>query len=99
MQFTKDIEAIILERIDNPGWLTTRGVLLDPSGKSSEEEHRRVEEVMKRLSAEGKVTLWRLILQNDDSELMAAARPGMELDKDLESRGAWAKAVPYAEKE
>lgn len=91
----KDIERLVLERIANPGWVTTRGILLDPEGKSSREDHKQVEEVMKRLAERGLVTLWTLILQEGKENLLTAARPGIELDKDLEQRGAWATAEPY----
>lgn len=88
-------EKLILERIDKPGWVTTRGILLDPAGVGAEEDHRQVEEAMKNLAEQGKVTLWRLILQDDAGELLTAARPDLELDRDLEERGAWATAVRY----
>lgn len=91
----KEIERLVLERIANPGWVTTRGILLDPEGKSSEEKHRQVEEVMKSLADRGLVTLWRLIVHEGQENLMTAARPGIELDKDLQQRGAWATAEPY----
>jgi len=91
----KNLEELIIERIDRPGWVTTRGILLDPSGRLSDEEHEKVKEAMKSLAGRGVVTLWRLIIQDDGGELLAAARPGLELDKDLERRGAWAKAFPY----
>jgi hypothetical protein len=90
-----ELESRILERIDSPGWVTTRGVLLDPSGRASEEENRRVEQAMLNLAKEGKLTVWRLLLQNEPTELMAVARVGFALDKELEQRGAWAKAVRY----
>lgn len=89
------IEKLILERIANPGWVTTRGILLDPQGQSAPEEHLEVEKVMVQLAQRGLVSLWRLILQDGEETLMAAARPDLELDKDLEQRGAWAWAEPY----
>ena len=91
----KTLEELIMERIERPGWVSTRGVLQDPSGAKSEEEHKRAEQAMKDLAAQGRVTLWRLIIHDHNEELLAAARPGLELDKDLEERGAWAQAVPY----
>lgn len=90
-----DIEKKILERIANPGWVTTRGVLTDPAGQVDSEEYQKVQTTMQSLAGKGMVTLWRLVLEADGSELMAAARPDLELDKDLERRGAWAKAVRY----
>jgi hypothetical protein len=93
---SKTIEEDIMERINGPGWVTTRGVLKDPSGKSNEEEVRLVEEAMKRLAEKGLLTLWRLKLEYEDAVLLAAARPGLELDKDLEQRGAAAKAERYS---
>lgn len=91
----KSLEQLIMERIERPGWVSTRGILQDPGGQLDAEEHRRAEAAMKKLAEEGRVTLWRLIIQERDEELLAAARPGFELDKDLEERGAWAKAVRY----
>jgi hypothetical protein len=90
------IRKMIMDRIDRPGWTTTRAVLQDPSGQGSVEEHQRIESVMKQLADEGHVRLWRLELEQEEGkELIAAAQPGLELDKDLENRGAWAKAKPY----
>lgn len=86
-------EEKIMARIKNPGWVTSRGILSDPSGQADPEERLKIEEAMKSLAERGRVKLWRLILEADGSELMTAARPDLELDKDLESRGAWAKAV------
>ncbi|MEW6136697.1 MAG: hypothetical protein AB1733_00585 [Thermodesulfobacteriota bacterium] len=89
----KSIEELIMERIERPGWVSTRGILLDPAGKLDTEEHRQVEAVMKKLAREGKLLLWKLIIRDKGEELLAAARPDLELDKDLEERGAWAEAV------
>jgi hypothetical protein len=91
----KTVEQLVMERIDHPGWVSTRGVLMDPAGVLNSEEHRRAEEAMKNLAERGLVTLWRLIIQDTEEDLLAAARPGFELDKDLEERGAWARAVRY----
>ncbi len=93
---SKGIEETIMDRINGPGWVTTRGVLKDPSGQSTEEEVREVEDAMKRLAEKGLLTLWRLKLEYEDAVLLAAARPGLELDKDLEERGAAAKAERYS---
>lgn len=93
----EQIEKIILDRIDKPGWVASRGVIRDPRGQFPPEEIARVEAVMKKLAKEGRVTLWRLFIENEGVELLSAARPGLELDKDLEERGAWAKATPYEE--
>ena len=93
---SKGIEEAIMDRINGPGWVTTRGMLKDPSGQSTEEEVHRVEDAMKRLAEKGLVTLWRLKLEYQDAELLAAARPSLELDKDLEQRGAAAKAERYS---
>ena len=92
---SKDLEEAILDRINGPGWVATRGVLRDPSGRSKEEDYARVEEAMKKLAEKGLVTLWRLVLENEPTTLLAAARPGLELDKELERRGAAAKAERY----
>lgn len=91
----ESIEQEIMERIKSPGWVATRGVLRDPAGELDPTEYARIEAVMKQLAEKGLVTLWRLILQNDETVLLAAARPGYELDKELEQRGAWATAEPY----
>jgi hypothetical protein len=93
----KMIERVILERVQAPGWVTTRGVLRDPSGEMADEESKKVEVVMKDLASKNQVTLWKLIMQDNGAELMVAARNGLELDKDLEARNAWAKAVPFKE--
>jgi hypothetical protein len=86
------IEKEIMERMKAPGWVTTRGVLLDPLGDKDNVEHQRIEEVMKRLKEEGRVVLWRLTVDRDGSVLLAASRPDYPLDEELRTRGAWAKA-------
>jgi hypothetical protein len=88
-------EKTILERVERPGWVTTRGVLLDPTGSAAQDEIIAVEQVMRDLAGRGLITLWRLIIEADGQELLAAARTDLELDKDLEDRGAWAKAIRY----
>jgi hypothetical protein len=93
---TKEIEEVIMDRINGPGWVTTRGVLRDPSGQSNEEDYTAVEEAMKKLAEKGLVTLWKLKLEYEDAVLLAAAKPGLELDRDLEERGAAAKAERYS---
>jgi hypothetical protein len=90
-----NIERTIMERIERPGWIATRGVLQDPTGQQDGDEYQKVEAVMRDLAAKGKVRLWRLIMQQDNAELMAAAKLDLELDKELESKGAWATAKPY----
>ncbi len=90
-----DIEREIMDRIKSPGWVTSRGLLKDPTGQLDEQEYAQIEEVMKRLGEQGTVVLWRLKLQNEDTELLTVAKPGYELDKELEKRGAWAKAEKY----
>jgi hypothetical protein len=91
------IERIILDRIERPGWFSTRAILGDPRGPFSSDDLPRIEAVMKRLADKGVVALWRLILEQEGVELLAASRPDLELDKDLEQRGALAKAVRYEE--
>lgn len=86
------IEEMILQRIKSPGWTTTRAMQHDPNEDPTPEELSRIEEVMTNLAKQGKVTLWRLVADHLTSELMAAAKPGLELDRELEERGAWAKA-------
>jgi hypothetical protein len=88
----ENIEETILKRIKSPGWTTTRAIQQDPNEDPTPEELRRIEEAMMILAKQGKVTLWRLVPDHGESELMAAARPGLELDRELEERGAWAKA-------
>jgi hypothetical protein len=88
----ENIEEKILARLKSPGWTTTRALQQDPNEDPSPEELRRIEEAMRNLAKQGKVILWRLVPDQMESELMAAARPGLELDKELEERGAWAKA-------
>jgi hypothetical protein len=90
-----DYEKIILDRLTQPGWITTRGVLRDPSGQADPDDYLAVEEVMKEMAAAGAITLWTLILDEDGKSVMAAARPGMELDKELQQRNAVAKAQRY----
>ena len=91
----RSLEQLIMERIERPGWVSTRGILHDPGAQLDSEEHRKAEAAMRKLAQEGRVTLWRLIIEERNEELLVAARPGFELDKDLEERGAWAKAVRY----
>jgi hypothetical protein len=91
----ESLEQLIVDRITTPGWVSTRGILRDPGGESDPEENARAEDAMKKLAAEGRVVLWRLIIRDRGEELLAAARPGFDLDKDLKDRGAWAEAVRY----
>ncbi len=86
------VEHEILERVKSPGWVTTRAIVLDPSDPPNQEENDHIEAVMKKLADEGKVVLWRLKIENDDTPLLAAARPDYQLDKELEARQAWATA-------
>jgi hypothetical protein len=90
-----NIELEILARIKSPGWVTSRGLLGDPTGQLDEQEYAQIESAMKKLAEQGVVVLWRLKLQNEEAELLTVARPGYELDKELEQRGAWATAVRY----
>jgi hypothetical protein len=93
----ENLEKAIMEKIEFPGWTASRGLLRDPTSEATEEEYRLIEDAMRSLAGQGKVRLWRLILEQDGSQLLAAAKPDLELDKDLEERGAWAKAVLYEE--
>ncbi|MBM4326878.1 MAG: hypothetical protein FJ118_06905 [Deltaproteobacteria bacterium] len=92
----EELKKAVLIKLEGPGWTTARAVLAIVGGEMDESEMRRVEEAMLELAAEGKVELWRLILDEDKSEVLVAALPGMELDKELERRQAWAMAVRYA---
>ena len=47
---------------------------------------------MKSLAQRGKVALWKLVYKHEPLEFMAVSKPDMELDKELEERGAWATA-------
>ena len=91
----KNIEREILDRINSPGWVTSRGLVRDPAAQPDDQEYAQIESVMKRLGEQGIVELWRLKLETEDAELLTVARPGYELDKELEKRGAWAKAEKY----
>ncbi len=92
------LEEAILRRVASPGWTSVIALLKDPSSGGSEHEVKQVEDAMKRLAEDGKVRLWKLIMEhNEGKELLAASRLDMELDKELEKRGAWASAVPYKE--
>jgi hypothetical protein len=91
----QDFEKFILDRLTQPGWITTRGVLRDPTGQADPDDYLAVEEVMREMAAKGIVTLWKLTLDEDGKSVMAAVRPGMELDKELEQRNATAKAERY----
>ena len=88
----ENIEETIVKGLKSPGWTTTRALQQNPNEDPSPEELRKIEEAMMSLARQGKVTLWRLVPDNLESELMATARPGLELDRELEERGAWAKA-------
>jgi hypothetical protein len=90
-----EIERSIMDRIKEPGWVTTRGILRDPVGELDSEEYRHIEAAMKRLHERGLVSLWKLTVQNDGAVLMTAARPDYQLDTELEERGGWAKAERY----
>lgn len=87
-----DYRQIILERIAQPGWVTTRGVLRDPTGQADPEDYLAIEELMKEMAANGEITLWTLTLDEDQRSVMAAARPGLALDEELVRRNAAAKA-------
>ncbi|MBI5572032.1 MAG: hypothetical protein HY914_18965 [Desulfomonile tiedjei] len=91
----QDFQKAIMQRMEQPGWVTTRGILRDPTGQADPDDYVAVEETMKELAGLGQIVLWRLIVLDDGVEMLAAARPGLELDKDLEQRGAWAKAERY----
>ena len=93
----ENLEKAIMDKIEMPGWTASRGLVHDPTSEDCAEECRLIEDAMRSLAGRGKVRLWRLILNRDGSELMAAAKPDLELDKDLEERGAWAKAILYEE--
>lgn len=92
------LEEAIMRRIASPGWTSVMALLKDPSSGGAEHEVKQVETAMKRLAENGKVRLWTLIMEHEEGKkLLAASRLDMELDKELEKRGAWASAVPYSE--
>ncbi|MFH0825165.1 MAG: hypothetical protein V2B18_20635 [Pseudomonadota bacterium] len=91
------IEDRIMEMLDRPGWVSVRGCVNPSSSPPTEEELRRVETVMYAVAKQGRAALWRLIIQDGAEELLAVARPDLELDKELEQRSAWAKAVRITE--
>ncbi len=88
----QDLEKDILRRIEHPGWTTTRALLRNPHKEPEPEEVQAIEEVMRSLARRGLVTLWKLVYPEGTAALMAAARPDLILDQELESRGAWATA-------
>jgi hypothetical protein len=91
------LERAILGRTASPGWVTTRGLVQNPAEEPDIQETARIEAAMKRLEKQGLVALWTLKIEHQRTEMLAASRPDYELDKDLERRGAWAKAEPYKE--
>jgi hypothetical protein len=95
----EDLEKHILRRLEYPGWTATRALLADPQEEPQPEEVRSIEELMKTLAGRGVVTLWRLVYADGTADLMAAARPDLALDEELESRGASARAerIPLPE--
>ncbi|MFZ5867580.1 MAG: hypothetical protein ACOYXY_16980 [Thermodesulfobacteriota bacterium] len=92
----EELKKAVLTKLEGPGWTTARAVLAIIGSEVDEEVTRRVEEAMREMAEEGQVELWKLILDADKSEMLVAALPGLELDKELEKRQAWAKAVRYA---
>lgn len=88
-------EKTIMDRLVQPGWITTRGVLQDPTGQADPDDYLEVERVMKYLAEKGVIRLWKLTLEVDGATVMAAARPEMELDTELERRQAAARAEIY----
>jgi hypothetical protein len=90
-----EIEERILQRIDKPGWVATRGLVSEPDDPSAQHEYGIIEDIMKSLAHRGVVELWRISLLDGGQSYLAAARPELKLDKDLEQRGAWATAEKY----
>jgi len=91
----KTMQDLIMDRIARPGWVSTRGILMDPSGQLAPEHHQAVENAMKDLARRGLVSLWKLFIKDQTIEMMAASRPDLNLAEELEQRGAWATAVRY----
>ena len=85
-------EQEILDRIEIPGWTTTRAVLQDGLDDAPKAAYERIENVMRVMAREGKVCLWRLVYDEGKGELLAAAKTDLDLDKELRERGAWATA-------
>lgn len=87
-----DYRQMILERIAHPGWVTTRGVLRDPTGQADPDDYSALEDLMKEMAAKGEIALWTLTLDEDGKSVMAAVRPDLALDQELIRRNASAKA-------
>lgn len=88
----ENLEAVILKRLEYTGWTTTRAVVLGSGDEPSEEDLQAAEIVMRQMAKKGLISIWKLVPTTGASELMAAAKPDLELDKELEQRGAWATA-------
>jgi len=90
-----EIEENILQRIEKPGWVATRGLVRDPDAPSAEKEYGAIENVMKDLRNRGLVQLWLIRVLDGNESYLAAANPELKLDEDLQKRGAWATAERY----
>lgn len=88
---------LILDKIARTGWTGVRGVAQLHGGEAAQSEIKEIEAVMKDLQRQGKVSVWKLTLHADGSQMMAAAKPGFDLGKELETRQAWADAAPWEE--
>jgi hypothetical protein len=89
----EDLKQAVMEKIGHAGWAASRALLRNPAEEPSPEEIDAIEQAMKALAREGLVSLWRLEYKHEPISFMAVAKPDMELDKELEERGAWAVAV------
>ena len=93
MKLEEDVTEAILDKIAHAGWAASRALLKNPLEEPTPEEVDTIEQAMKALAREGRVSLWRLEYKHEPLEFMAAARPDLQLDKELEERGAWATAT------
>ena len=96
MSTNQNMEEMILEKIEKPNWSTARGVLTYSSAEVDPDEITEIEKVMKNMANEGKVDLWRLVLHTDNTEMLAASKPGFDVGEELKRRKAWAHAVRYS---
>lgn len=88
----ENLESVILKKLEYTGWTTTRAVVLEAGEEPSAEDLQAAESVMREMAKKGSVTIWTLVPSSGAKELIAAAKPGLELDRELEERGAWATA-------
>ncbi len=89
-----DLEQQILKKLEGPGWTTARGVLMEPEDRDNAELHKAVERVMREMARKGALKLWKIKYKHEPLEMIAVSVPALQLDRELEERGAWAIAEP-----